>query len=126
MLVEIKSSFVDLSSGDLRRWFEDEYFDLFVWQNDQNKITAFQLCYDRLGKERAISWYSSKGFYHYYVDGGEQSSHKNMTPIFLSKSVSWDDNVIPLFTQASQHIDVQIKAFILDKLHDYWEQLQGL
>ena len=36
-----------------RRWFHDDYFDLFVWQT-KGEITLFQLCYGIGTNERAI------------------------------------------------------------------------
>ena len=35
-----------------RRWFHDEFFDLFVWQNG-GEVTLFQLCYGADAVERA-------------------------------------------------------------------------
>ena len=29
-----------------RRWFRDDYFDLFTWQEPDGGIVGFQLCYD--------------------------------------------------------------------------------
>ena len=29
-----------------RRWFENDYFDLFVWQDTAGAVTRFELCYD--------------------------------------------------------------------------------
>ena len=46
-----------------RRWFHDEYFDLFVWQN-QGEVTLFQLCYGGHTSERALVWDSQRGFFH--------------------------------------------------------------
>jgi hypothetical protein len=32
--------------GELhRRWFSDEFFDLYVWSGDAGEIARFQLCY---------------------------------------------------------------------------------
>jgi len=47
-----------------RRWFHDEYFDLFVWQTDQGEITLFQLCYGVDAAERALVWHRAGGFFH--------------------------------------------------------------
>ena len=46
-----------------RRWFHDDYFDLFVWQAD-GEITLFQLCYGADSAERALVWDKSRGFFH--------------------------------------------------------------
>ena len=46
-----------------RRWFHDEYFDLFVWQA-QGEVTLFQLCYGVDAAERALVWHRAGGFFH--------------------------------------------------------------
>ena len=46
-----------------RRWFHDEYFDLFVWQAE-GEVTLFQLCYGGDASERALVWDKSRGFFH--------------------------------------------------------------
>jgi hypothetical protein len=47
-----------------RRWFHDEYFDLFVWQTDVGEVTLFQLCYGIDASERALVWHRVGGFFH--------------------------------------------------------------
>ena len=47
-----------------RRWFHDEYFDLFVWQNSANEVESFQLCYGIDSSESALEWRKSRGFFH--------------------------------------------------------------
>jgi hypothetical protein len=47
-----------------RRWFHDDYFDLFVWQSLNGEVTHFQLCYGIDSSERALVWYRQSGFFH--------------------------------------------------------------
>jgi hypothetical protein len=47
-----------------RRWFHDEYFDLFVWQNSAHEIESLQLCYGIDSSERALEWRKNRGFFH--------------------------------------------------------------
>ena len=63
MMREIRGVVQD-DSRARRRWFHDEYFDLFVWQNDANEITSFQLCYGIDSSERALEWHKNRGFFH--------------------------------------------------------------
>ena len=51
-------------SASRRRWFHDEYFDLFVWQNSADEIESFQLCYGIDSSERALEWRKNRGFFH--------------------------------------------------------------
>src|SRR5688500_20360541 len=46
-----------------RRWFHDDFFDLFVWQSE-GEVTLFQLCYGADATERALVWDKSRGFFH--------------------------------------------------------------
>jgi hypothetical protein len=50
-----------------RRWFHDEYFDLFVWQDDAGAVVRFELCYGQGASERALVWLGGERFFH---DGG--------------------------------------------------------
>lgn len=47
-----------------RRWFHDDYFDLFVWQTAGGELTRFQLCYGIVSSERALVWQRQGGFFH--------------------------------------------------------------
>jgi len=53
-----------------RRWFHDDYFDLFVWQTDDGAITLFQLCYGIEAEERALVWHREAGLFHDGADPG--------------------------------------------------------
>ena len=46
-----------------RRWFHDDYFDLFVWQTG-GEVTLFQLCYGGHSSERALVWDRKRGLFH--------------------------------------------------------------
>jgi hypothetical protein len=46
-----------------RRWFHDDYFDLFVWQAN-GELTLFQLCYGPDSSDRALVWDRERGFFH--------------------------------------------------------------
>ena len=38
-----------------RRWISDDYFDFIVWYETDVQIYGFQLCYDKSGRERALT-----------------------------------------------------------------------
>ncbi len=46
-----------------RRWFHDDYFDLFVWETG-DELTLFQLCYGVDATERALVWDKKRGLFH--------------------------------------------------------------
>lgn len=53
-----------------RRWFHDDYFDLFVLQTS-DELAAFELCYGIDSNERALVWSRARGYFH---DGGTSAS----------------------------------------------------
>jgi hypothetical protein len=72
-------------AGDLpRSWMTDEYFDLFVWYEEDGTIHGFQLCYDKPGTERAITWLRTGRLSHTLVDSGEDKPGANRIPVLGS------------------------------------------
>ena len=67
-----------------RRWFHDDYFDLFVWQTHSGELTRFQLCYGIHSSERALVWQSQGGFYHDGLATGEAESLQTVRERFES------------------------------------------
>jgi hypothetical protein len=57
-----------------RRWFHDDYFDLFVWQTDKGEVALFQLCYGKETDERALVWHREAGLFHDGRDPAEEAS----------------------------------------------------
>ena len=47
-----------------RRWFHDDYFDLFVWQDERGALARFELCYGSGGEERALVWLGGERLFH--------------------------------------------------------------
>jgi hypothetical protein len=116
MLTEIR---LRQDEDSRKHWFQDEYFDLFTWQDATGEMTSFQLCYDRLGEERVISWDCERGFGHHRVDDGESSPHKNMSPVFVKNGVFPSDDVLPKFIHSSKQISQDISNFVVQKLNEY-------
>ena len=80
-----------------RRWFHDEYFDLFVWQAD-GEVTLFQLCYGGDASERALVWDKSRGFFH---DGPASR------------------DVVALFEDAASALPEDLRTPIREKVHEF-------
>jgi hypothetical protein len=49
--------------ANVRRWFHDDDFDLFVREAD-GELTAFELCYGLRSQERALVWARDRGYFH--------------------------------------------------------------
>jgi hypothetical protein len=69
VLREIRGVLQDDASSR-RRWFHDDYFDLFVRQTG-DELLAFELCYSIHRNERGLVWRRGQGFFH---DGGTSGS----------------------------------------------------
>jgi len=54
--------------GNARRWFHDDYFDLFVRQDEEGEIVGLELCYGVGHSEHALVWRKGTGHFH---DGPE-------------------------------------------------------
>lgn len=55
------------------RWFQSDYFDLFLWYDATGALCRFQLCYDRYSDEHALTWVQeTNDLTHQSVDGGER------------------------------------------------------
>jgi hypothetical protein len=81
-----------------RRWFHDDFFDLFVWQAD-GQVTLFQLCYGVDSTERALVWDRSRGFFH---DGPAASR-----------------DVVARFEDAMGGLPADLRTSIREKLHEF-------
>ena len=120
MLKELKS--VTQHPGGFRRLFEDDFFDLFIWYESpqlQEEMTGFELCYDKLGTERALTWRRQTGFRHSWVDTGEDNPKTNRTPMLVPGGYFDPEWIIPLFRQSSEDVDPPIRDFVLNKLGEY-------
>jgi len=81
-----------------RRWFHDDYFDLFVWQAE-GELTLFQLCYGVDSSERALVWDRARGFFH---DGPPASR---------------DD--VARFEEAAAALPADLSIPIREKIHEF-------
>ena len=81
-----------------RRWFHDDFFDLFVWQAG-GEVTLFQLCYGADAVERALVWDKARGFFHDGPQGGKE--------------------VISRFDDAAAALPEDIRQEIRQKVHEY-------
>jgi len=87
-----------------RRWFHNEYFDLFVWQTEQGDITLFQLCYGVGANERALVWHRIGGFFH---DGAGPARPPEA------------EKILARFEVAAQPLPQNIRESVIDRIRDY-------
>ena len=102
-----------------RRWFSDEYFDLIVWYDDDNSINGFQLCYNKLKSEHAITWKKRKGCIHEKIDNGENPGEHKKTPILISDGAFPKEKVAELFKSNCSLIDTNVAELVYEKIINY-------
>jgi hypothetical protein len=125
-LREIEPVRQDASCG-LRRWFQDDYFDLFLWQDHAGAPLGFQLCYDRSRAEGAISWSTEAGFTHARVDGGDRLSGRHpMSPLLRAAGHPPYFRIYNCFLEASTALEPRLRAFVIERLRDYRTALFGV
>lgn len=107
-----------------RRWISDDYFDLIVWGESCSNPIGFQLCYDKPGTERALTWSSNGGFSHAAIDDGELSPNANCTPILVADGCFPFEMVTRQFMSRSTEIDPQVRDLVLKKIDEYAAGLQ--
>ena len=120
MLVEYRNVRQIRGEGH-RRWFSDDFFDLIVWYDSRHRgrshITGFQLCYDRTGYERALTWTRERGYSHEKIDTGEDGpGGVKSTPILVADGVFDSGPIAERFREASRGIDPDVADLVLDRL----------
>ena len=100
-----------------RRWFLDEDIDLIVWIGRFNHVVGFQLCYDKQGDERALTWRKDSGFIHQRVEAGK--SGPKPTPILVDSDEFDHLKIAQQFKERSAEIDHRIARFVYQKLLQY-------
>ena len=83
-------------TGVQRRWFHDDYFDLFTWQTDQGEITSFQLCYGLDSSERALEWRKDHGWFQDGKTTVEPVPRKILSTVLATPSLSGADPAEPI------------------------------
>jgi hypothetical protein len=81
-----------------RRWFHDEYFDLFVWETGE-EVTLFQLAYGGDSTERALVWDKARGLFH---DGPAPAAE------FVTR-----------FEDAATSLPEKIRREVREKVHEF-------
>lgn len=103
-----------------KRWFDNSYFDLFVWFDKEGEIDRFQLCYNKPIDEHAISWVRPSEYYHQRVDDRENRPGKSKaTPVLLPDGMFDFRSVAERFAKESKKIDPVVSKFVYSKLADF-------
>jgi len=125
MLKEIPQEYVRQIKGEpKRRWFDDDNFDLVIWEDNDGKIIAFQLFYDKVHNQRVLAWKVKSGFLHERVDDGERRPGKyKATPILTADGLFDYKRIAAQFKKEILEIEEKVAAFVHKKLLECPRQL---
>jgi len=117
MLHELKAT--QPEQDRVRRWFADDYFDLIVWMEKDGGLLGFQLCYDKGGRERALTWTETEGFSHDCVDSGEELPTENRSPILVSSGDFKYKEILKRFKEHSESVETEIRSLVVSKISEF-------
>lgn len=118
MLNEI-DSVTQYETGKHRRWFHDENFDLYTWETYDGALQGFQLCYAKLGNERALRWSPEAGYAHEGVDAPEDKPGRSMSALFVADGVFDASNVGSIVENSTQEMPEKFRTFVLERIRNY-------
>jgi len=90
-----------------------------VWSGPEGGGGGFQLCYDKMGKERALTWTPLAGFTHALVESGEESPLANETPILTVGGDFPVESVKQQFLWRSSEMPPQLREEVIKRLDEY-------
>jgi hypothetical protein len=96
-----------------RRWFHDDYFDLFVRQAEE-ELTAFELCYGIDSNEQALVWSRDKGYFH----DGELSGQFIGARLGAGDPLEADP-IIARFSRAAGGLPASLREALEARLREY-------
>ncbi|TAK14632.1 MAG: hypothetical protein EPO32_01070 [Anaerolineae bacterium] len=102
----------------LRRWFADDYFDLILWEGDEDFL-QMQLCYDRSGDEHALVWTEKKGYLHFRVDEGELGSLKKASPMMVDDGSFDGAKLRREFAARSRGLEPSVRRWVKRRLREF-------
>lgn len=102
-----------------RRWFFSHEQDLLVWFGEDGAPVAFQLCYGKYHKERALRWKAGLGFTHDAVDDGENSGLVKEAPILVADGYFDAEGVLERFLKLSAEVPAEIVDFVCARLREH-------
>jgi hypothetical protein len=120
--------------GPKRRWYQSDYFDLYVFyfrhseRSDRfadREFVGLQLCYDIRRNQRTLEWKKETGFTHHAVSKGDSDtlSDHGASASLMQQGGEFDSaKVIDRFMKESTSLPGQVRNFVLHKLAEYATQ----
>jgi hypothetical protein len=104
--------------GELRRWFQSPFFDLFLTLDAEGDPQWFQLCYARdTWRERVLEWHRGRGFRHLRVTGGTNPARKDAGALEAGGVLPYRE-VTEAFA-SGVGLPERLRDFVLDKITEY-------
>jgi len=97
-----------------RRWFHDDYFDLFV-REAGGELKEFELCYGVASNERALVWSRGRGYFH----DGEAGSGDFIGAGLGSGDPLDADPIIARFERAAAGLPDALRVALNARLREY-------
>jgi hypothetical protein len=97
-----------------RRWFHDDYFDLFVRETG-GELLSFELCYGIHSNEQALVWSRGRGYFH----DGETSGGEFIGARLASGDPLKADPIIARFELAADGLPEALRLALEARLREY-------
>ena len=98
-----------------RRWFHDDYFDLFVRETG-GELSAFELCYGIGSNEQALAWIRGRGYFH---DGGMSGPENFIGARVAPGDALGADPIIARFERAAGGLPEALRLALETRLREY-------
>jgi len=124
------------TDGRKRRWYQSDYFDLFVWYvkhedgrtpEHRREFVGMQLCYDITSRQRTLEWHAQRGFAHHRVDKASDSmtDHGAAAAELIAGGRFDADVVLPRFMKDAGSLPPLVRDFVIHKLVLYAKAQQA-
>jgi hypothetical protein len=119
MLTEIEGT-RQIPGEGIRRWFRDDELDLIVWYGDDGSIEGFQLCYDKLDRERALTFRKPDSYQHHAIDTGESAMlGPKMTPVLVADGAVDSKRIERVFSKRCANVPKDLAEYVSEMVLAY-------
>jgi hypothetical protein len=124
MLREIRNV-KEIPGQGVRRWFNDEHLDLFVWYDAGGRILGFQLCFDKDTRdERALTFTEDEGYSLDHV-ATEASVCDLGSPVMVRAGEFSCRQLIDQLGERGEMLERSLYDYLKKKLEEYTAQPSG-
>jgi hypothetical protein len=104
----------------VRRWFQDDYFDLIVWEDTAGEIARLQLSYAReTPGERLLEWRRGRGFQHLKTDAHTpRPGRDDAWALRLDGGFAYAA-LAERFAAAAAHLPPALRRFVAERMHEF-------